>query len=41
MGIRIGGIDPVKYTDGLLQVLVQRGILDNTDAEQIRQHARS
>lgn len=41
MGIKIGGLDPIKLSDGILQALEQKGIFTKTEIEQIISYAKS
>ena len=39
--VSIGGINPNKMFQGILSVLVQKGVLTQAEAQQIVDHAKS
>lgn len=41
MGIKIGGVDPVKALNGILTVLQQKGLITPAEAQQIIDEATS
>ena len=41
MGVFIGGIDPIKLNEGLLNKLIQKGIITRDEAEVIVENAKA
>lgn len=40
LGIKIGGIDPVKLSEGIINVLIQKGVISSTEAQQIVDYSK-
>lgn len=41
MGIYIGGFDPLKLIEGILNKLIQKGVITKEEAEQIIKEAKA
>ncbi|MFA5382385.1 MAG: hypothetical protein WC356_04405 [Candidatus Micrarchaeia archaeon] len=40
MGMYIGGIDPIKLNEGILNALIKKGIITREEAEEIVKEAK-